>query len=250
MAKNVSEFGLRVRCISVIDDVIEEAVSAFRHALQAGPDYILVSGGMGPGLDDITRQCVAEAAGVELVLDGVAEEMLGKSYRRLLAKGKILDAELNERRLIMAKVPEGSSCYENPIGTAPALRFQAGETTFYLLPGMPEELRRLFVQMVAPDLEANRPGEQKQIRVINYPGADEAAISRMLDDLGRRHVGIKSRCRLQGSGDELNMRITLSARSTNMEQLADHLDRAAADLRARLGLEMEHDQASGENIAG
>lgn len=249
MAKNVSEMGHRVRSISVIDDVEEEAISAFTQALEAQPDYILVTGGMGPGIDDITRQCVSSAAGVPLAIDPTAEEMLARSYRRLLAKGLVEDAELNERRLVMAKIPKGATCFENPIGTAPALRLKSGASRFYLLPGMPEEMRRLFVQFVAPDLVADGPGDQKQTRVVSCPGGDESAISRMLDGLGRRYPGIKSRARLQGSGDEINLRITLTGKPSEVEHLEDSLDRAAADLRARLGLEMAPDSTGSENVA-
>jgi nicotinamide-nucleotide amidase len=246
MSKNLSELGHRVRSIIVLDDVEKDAIGAFRHALNAAPDYILITGGMGPGLDDITRHCVAEAVGVSLVPNKKAEEMLANSYRRLLAKGVIEDAELDERRLIMAQVPEGAECYENPIGTAPALKLVAESTTFYLLPGMPEEMRRFFSEIIMPVLEAEGPGYQRKSRVLEYPGADETIISRMLSDLGRRHPGIKARARLQGAGEKLNMRITLSASSMDVEELKSALDKAEADLRARLGLEMVGDPAGGE----
>jgi nicotinamide-nucleotide amidase len=246
MSKHLSEIGHRVRSIIVLDDVEKDAIGAFRHALNAGPDYILITGGMGPGLDDITRQCVAEAVDVPLVPSEEAKEMLANSYRRLLAKGVVEDAELNERRLVMAQVPKGAECYENLIGSAPALKFVSGATTFYLLPGMPEEMRRFFSEIIMPVLVAEGPGDERMSRVLVSPGGDETIISRMLSDLGRRHSGIKARARLQGDGEKLNMRITLSAKSSDVDDLKAALDRAEADLRARLGLEMVHDQATGE----
>ncbi len=246
MSKNLSELGHRVRSIIVLDDVEKDAIGAFRHALNAAPDYILITGGMGPGLDDITRHCVAEAVGVPLVPNEKAKGMLSNSYRRLVAKGVVEDAELDEGRLIMAQIPEGAECFENPIGTAPALRLVSGSTTFYLLPGMPEEMRRFFSEIIMPVLQAEGPGNQRMSRILEYPGADETVISRMLTDLGRRHPGIKARARLQGEGTRLNMRITLSASSMDQEELKLSLDRAEADLRARLGLEMAGDASGGE----
>lgn len=248
MSKNLSEIGHRVRSIIVLDNVEKDAIGAFKHALNAGPDYILITGGMGPGLDDITRHCVAEAVEVPLVPSEEAKEMLANSYRRLLAKGVVENAELDDRRLIMAQIPAGAECYENLIGTAPALKLVSGSTTFYLLPGMPEEMRRFFSEIIVPVLEAEGSGEERMSRILDYQGGDEAIISRMLTDLGRRHPGIKTRARLHGDGENLNMRITLSAKSMDVDDLKGALDRAEADLRARLGLEMVHDQATGDSI--
>ena len=95
-------------------------------------------------------------AALELVRDDRAVDMLGKSYKRLAAKGIVESADLNEDRSSMADVPEGAICYENPIGTAPAVRLRIDETTFFLLPGVPEEMRELHEEYTAGKVEIDR----------------------------------------------------------------------------------------------
>lgn len=240
MASHVTNAGLRVRTVQVLDDVEEEVVAAFRHALSLEPRYVLVTGGMGPGLTDITRECAAKAADLPLVVDDTAKQFLANSYRRLVAKGVVEDPELTEERLKMATIPQGAACYENLSGTAPAVSFDVGSTTMFLLPGQPEELRRLFTQYIQPRLEQDGPGGYREAVHIDYPGGDESLISRMLGDLGRRHPKVHSRARLQGTEDDLTIRITLSVEGSERSALHDQLAAASADLRARLGLEVGH----------
>ncbi len=238
MASHVSSLGFRVRAIHVVDNVEDEAVTAYQQALELKPAYMFFTGGMGPGHDDITRRCVARALGVDLSLDERAKELLAKSYHRLHAKGTVRSGELTEERLEMARIPAGAACFENPIGTAPAVRIEHGETILFLLPGAPEELRRMFTQYVTPMLESDGPGVYRDSRSLEYPGGDESAISRMLADLARRHPQVICRARLQGSEENLSIRITLAAEVQAKDTLTSVLDNADADLRARLGLEM------------
>ncbi|MEO0478102.1 MAG: molybdopterin-binding protein [Planctomycetota bacterium] len=238
MAGHVTEIGFRVQSIQVLDEVQSEVVTAFRAALAHEPDYVLVTGGMGPGLDDITRQCVADALGVPMVIDEKAREYLSNSYRRLVAKGVVEDADLSIERLKMATVPQGSTCFENLSGTAPAVRIESGKTVIFLLPGQPEELRRLFTQYVQPHLEADGPGGYRESSTIEYPSGDESLITRLLADLHRRHPEIHGRARMQGLDSDLMIRITLFTEGPDRDELHARLEQATADLRARLGLEV------------
>ena len=239
MASQVSEAGCHVRSIQVLDDEKPEMIAAFRAALATKPSFIFTTGGMGPGHDDFTRECMAEAAAVPLIQDKHAVEMLEKSYRRLHAKGIIDDPEVNEVRLGMANVPQGSMCYENPIGTAPAVRLRIGGTLVFMLPGVPEEMQGMFRTHVLPAMKSEGPGTSKRSVHIDYPGRDESAISRLLADLTRRHTGVRSKARLQGSPDSMWTQITLFGEHTDSAELDSLLARAEADLRARLGLEIQ-----------
>ncbi len=246
MANHLTQLGFRVRTIQVLDDVEQEVVAAFRQALALEPSYILVTGGMGPGINDITRQCAAEAAGLKLVLDETAQTYLQNSYRRLFAKGVVDSPDLDEERLKMATIPAGATCFENASGTAPAVSFKTGKTTFFLLPGQPEELRRLFTQFAQPHLEKDGPSGFRETVHIDYPGGDESVVSRLLGDLGRRHPDVHSRARLQGNAENLTIRIVLSVEGNDKQALQKDLQAAAADLRARLGLETTTQRRNGE----
>lgn len=238
MANHATQLGYRVRSIQVLDEVESEVVAAFRAAVDAGIDYAVVTGGMGPGADDIARECLAKAAGVGTAISPQARNFLAASYRRLVAKGVVEDAELTSERLKMAAVPEGSTVYENTGGTAPVVELKVGNTTFFLMPGQPEELRRLFVQVVQPRLEQDGPGGLREVVHIDYPGGDESLVSRLLGDLSRRHPAVHGRARMQGTEDALAIRITLSVEGSDRADLHTQLSAATADLRARLGLEV------------
>jgi molybdopterin-biosynthesis enzyme MoeA-like protein len=238
MAKAIDKLAFRVQSIQVVDQVEEELVASLRHALAQKPAYIFTSGGMGPGHDDLTRQCVAKAADLPLRLDDRAVEMLKKSYKRLMARGIVDSVEMNEDRLIMARIPEGAICYENPIGTAPAVRVRAGETTIFLLPGVPEEMQRMFDLYVVPALAADGPGIVKMARHVEWPGGDESALKRILTDINRRFPLIHTRARVIDNDDAISLRVSLFGEHTDAEELEAMIGRAEADLRARLGLEI------------
>lgn len=238
LAGRLNERGYRVTAIQVLDDVEEQIAAAVQRALGQRPSAIITTGGLGPGHTDVTREAIARATGRSLRMDAAAREMLATSYRRLFAKGMVDDAELHEDRLRMAEVPEGGVCYENPIGTAPAVRLTVDKTVLFMLPGTPVEMQRLFQLYVDPALAADE-GNVKKARHIIYPGADESAISRLLRDLNRRHPGIHSRARGDGSGEDAVLRITLFAEHHDENQLEALLERAEADLRSRLGLEVQ-----------
>ncbi len=238
MADRISDLAFRVRSIQVLDDREDEMVAAFQNALAQKPAFMLVTGGMGPGHDDLTRESMAKATGRPLRRDELAVEMLAKGYRRWFAKGMVEAPELNEARLSIAEVPEGSICYENPIGTAPAVRLMVDDTTVFLLPGVPSELQRLFTLYVLPALTSESPGILKKALHVEWPGGDESALKRTLTDIGRRYPGVTSRARVQGDEGNVSIRISLFGEHADETELDKMLEKAEADLRALLGLEL------------
>ncbi len=238
MAHKLSEAGARVLGIQVVDPAEETMIEAFQTVLKRSPRYVFTTGGMGPGHDDTTRACVAKAAGSPLQADQQAADMVAKSYRRLYAKGIVDCPDLNEDRLRMAQVPSGATCYENPIGTAPAVRVRVRDSVFFLLPGVPEELQRMFNLYVLPALSSEGSTSHKRSRHIEFPGRDESALSRVLADLSRRYPELHSKARVQTAGEGAGIRITISGDDADEQALEKMLDRAEADARSRLGLEI------------
>lgn len=237
LAGRLSELGFRVRTIQVLDDVEDEMVAAFRQALSQKAAVVITTGGMGPGHDDITRECMAKASGRRLVTDAHAVEMLKIAYRRLCAKGVVEEPDLNETRLRMAQVPEGSVCYENPIGTAPAVQLKIDGTVIFMLPGTSEEMQRMFTLYAGPELQKSAPSLQRRTRTVTYPFRDESALSKLLGELQKRFPGVGAQAQAQGSEEHLNIRITLYGEDADLKTLEHRLDRAEADLRSRLGLD-------------
>jgi molybdenum cofactor synthesis domain-containing protein len=238
IAGRLNELGVRVVRITVLDDDETEMVAAFKRALDKKLDYVFTTGGMGPGHEDMTRQCWAIATGIPLQRDARATEMIQKSYRRLFAAGVVDDQTLTEERLRMAMLPAGAQAFENPIGIAPALLLQTGATKIMMLPGVPEELRLMFTSCATPMIREDAPGAFRETRHIKYPGRDESAITRLLGELSRRFPGVQCRARVQGSESGYVIHITLYGESTSADALRRQLDEAEADLRARLGMDV------------
>src|SRR5262245_38193507 len=117
IANRIDDLGYRVRTIQVVDRVESEMVAALRWAFEQWPKFVIMTGGIGPNWDDNTRACLAKATNLPLKEDKRALEQIKNAYRRMNAKGLIREVELTEARAGMARVPEGSICHENTVGT-------------------------------------------------------------------------------------------------------------------------------------
>jgi molybdenum cofactor synthesis domain-containing protein len=133
LAKGLNEVGIRLREARVIPDDADVIVSTVNEARRAF-DYVFTTGGIGPTHDDITAQCVADAFGVALIVHPEAKRLLETHYP---------PGQLNEARLRMAMVPDGSVLLPNPISRAPG--FQIGNV--FVLPGVPSIMQGIFEQL-------------------------------------------------------------------------------------------------------
>jgi molybdenum cofactor synthesis domain-containing protein len=134
LAKALNGVGIRVMEARVVRDDAH-AISAAVDACRARYDYVFTTGGIGPTHDDITAGSIARAFGVALVRDPRAVDMLTRRYAA---------AELNEARLKMAEVPEGSALIDNPVSSAPGFRIG----NVLVLPGVPSILRAMVDGLV------------------------------------------------------------------------------------------------------
>ncbi len=123
------DFGVSVHIASILPDSIE-VISSMIRAFLDEVDYVILTGGIGPTPDDVTREAVAQALGVPLVTDLHAKRLLGDFY----------GDETNEIRMKMAVVPVGSELIPNPVSVAPG--FVAGKVIVF--PGIPELIRKMY----------------------------------------------------------------------------------------------------------
>ncbi len=239
IANRIDDIGYRVRTIQVCDRVEAEMVATMTWALDQKPTFVLVTGGMGPNWDDNTRGCLAKAAGVELEENEQAREYVQNAYRRLFAKQVVSHPDMTDARLGMAMLPIGAKCYENTVGSAPAVQLDVGETSVFLLPGVPPEMQRFFTAHVMPAMAAAGPDTVRGERTVEYHGHDESSISRILSDISGKHPEISIRTRVQGTEMARSIRIVLVAEQDDAVQLNELLEKAEQDLRDRLGLEFD-----------
>lgn len=174
LGNRLFEAGFRVERQTVVPDgyAINEAMreSAGR------ADIVIVSGGLGPTSDDVTREALCDVCGVDMHRDEhVAEGLKAYFQRRGLSV-----AECNFRQ---AMVPDGAAVLENPNGTAPGLVMPAGDRMpmFILLPGPPSELRPMVERSVIPLLEGMIDGDIPRLRVFRLVGIGESDLQDLVD---------------------------------------------------------------------
>lgn len=144
LGERLAEAGVDVtRSVAVGDDV-DTIADAVGDALDAA-DAVIVTGGLGPTRDDLTHDALAAVAGVHLRRDPEVERALRERYASV-------GAPMRANTLRQADVPEGATTLPNERGTAPGLRMGLPGGVVYALPGVPREMRAMFLSAVRPDL--------------------------------------------------------------------------------------------------
>lgn len=146
LAKELVELGLEPEELCTLDDGVGHICAALLR-LAAAADVVLITGGLGPTLDDVTREAVAAAAGVGLAEDAGALAWLTGRFQEM---GREMAAS-NLRQVLF---PEGARVLPNEKGTAPGFHMTIGNTEVFALPGPPREMKPMFRNSVAPMLES------------------------------------------------------------------------------------------------
>ncbi len=148
ISQKITEVGGFVIRITVIRDDTGEISLAVKESIARKPDWLIISGGLGPTYDDKTLQGVGLGLSLELVLNDTAVDMLRKSYAR-----HSINNELNETRLKMAMIPQGSIPIQNPVGNAPSVLIDTAKTKIVCLPGVPKEMEAIFLESILPQIK-------------------------------------------------------------------------------------------------
>ena len=146
-------------------------------------DVVIVSGGLGPTEDDLTRQALADAMGVELRIDPQCLAVLEEFFRR---RGRTM-VESNK---IQAMIPVGVEVLENQVGTAAGMAARIGRAQVYVVPGVPFEMRWIFENVISRRL----PAQQGVIvhRILHTFGQGESDIGSKIADISN-HMRVPPR---------------------------------------------------------
>ncbi|HLW64186.1 MAG TPA: competence/damage-inducible protein A, partial [Gemmataceae bacterium] len=146
LSQRLAEIGIPVAFHTTVADDLDDNVNVFRVAV-ARAKLVLATGGLGPTLDDLTRDVLAQVAGMELVFHEPSwhhiQELFSKRFRHL-----------PERNRVQAMLPAGAEAIFNPIGTAPGIWMKIGDTVVAAMPGVPSEMYRMFNEQIRPRLLA------------------------------------------------------------------------------------------------
>jgi nicotinamide-nucleotide amidase len=217
MSAALAEVGVDVPYHSVVGDNLERIVATIEAAADR-VDVVLVTGGLGPTGDDITRDAVARVMGVGMVRHPELETMLREKFA---GYGR----EMPESNLRQADVPEGARYIVPGRGTAPGLvATLPGGTFLYAMAGVPAEMREVMAGTVVPELAKLAGPAVLRSQVIRCTGIGESALAERLDDLfvASRNPSVA----YLASGGEVKVRLTAKAAT---EDEADALLRPLAE---------------------
>jgi nicotinamide-nucleotide amidase len=182
LSRRLAEVGIPVGWHTTVADDLQANVDAFRIAAGRAA-LVLITGGLGPTQDDLTREALAHAAGIELVLH---EESLRRIEEMFRSRGRAMP----ERNRVQALFPARAEVIPNQRGTAPGVWLRLGGAVVAAMPGVPSEMYHMFTAQVLPRLVGlGLAGSIMVQRKINAFGAGESAVEEKLFDLTRRgHV--------------------------------------------------------------
>ena len=225
LAQRLAEIGINVRYRTSVGDILEDIVSAINIAVNRC-NLVITTGGLGPTLDDLTREAVAKSAGVGLEF---REELL-KDIIEVFDRIGYTMTENNKRQ---AYVPEGSIAIPNKLGTAPGFIKEIKDVPVICLPGVPRELKYLMENEVIPWLKQRFSMDKEVIysKILKVVGTGESKVDRMLAEIVKGcenpEIGL-----LASEGE---VKIRLTARAGSKEEAELLVKEMVEKIKKRLG---------------
>jgi nicotinamide-nucleotide amidase len=176
IAHTLRSMGVDLYRTITIGDNIERIAEAIRHSMQRA-EIVITTGGLGPTVDDPTREAVARAAGVEL-------EFREDLWEQVVAIISRYGRKPSENQKRQAYIPKGAIGISNPVGTAPCFIVETEHNAVISLPGVPNEMEYILHESVIPYLQKRfKLDEIIKIRILHCAGLGEGMIDEKIDDL-------------------------------------------------------------------
>src|SRR5271167_4799327 len=226
MTQKLEDFGLSVSWETTVGDDREELLAAFRLSAERA-DAVIVNGGLGPTVDDLSQEIAARAAGVDLVLN---EDWLVRMEDFFRRRNRVM-SENNRKQ---AMLPVGSEMLDNPVGTACGFALDIGKARFFFTPGVPRELFRMLEEQIIPRLlaRAGTPGIVHLKRFHTY-GLGESHVYQML--AGVEDLAPDGSVKLGFRTHYPQIETKLTVRGADMDEIQQKLAPVEAEVRRRLG---------------
>lgn len=250
IAEKLEMAGVTVIRHHCVGDDSDTLVDLFRE-VAGRADLAVVTGGLGPTVDDLTAEAVASAGNVGLQLDPVALEMIESFFKKR-------NRTMTESNRKQAMLPVGSERLDNPIGTAPGFSLKIDRCIFLCLPGVPPEMKRMMKNHVLPKIYALQGGNRRYclVKTISTFGLTESMTGEKLtgltDEFPDVKLGLRAKfpeihVKLYVEGEDsksLNRRLEEATRSVS-EKIGDKvLSEDGYGMEAAVGLLLAREKAT------
>jgi nicotinamide-nucleotide amidase len=232
LARQITLLGGFCARMTVIRDDLEEISNAFREILRRSPRFLIASGGLGPTYDDLTLEGLSKALEIPLKPNSDAVSWVTQRYEDLYRRGLIRDPKLTPQRMKMALLPLGSKPLRNPIGAAPGVLLETGETRIICLPGVPEELKAIFEdsvkEMIVREIGCLHFVESK----FTVQGVGESSLAPVVEEAVRRYspqVYIKTHPK--GGSPNVTVEFHVTSQGRDREIIKNIVDEAVKYLK-------------------
>ena len=222
IADRLNEIGIDVTEMTTVGDDTEAILAAFTRAWESA-GAVIVTGGLGPTHDDITKSAVCRFFRTDLIPDANVRKQVA-----LILKQR--NFPWTDAAEAQAMVPRLATAFPNPVGTAPGLRFDGENRWFFVLPGVPFEMKEMVDAWIVPFLRQHAGENVIRHRTLRTTGIAESLLAQQLGDLDQILQG--ARLAFLPSTMGLRLRITVHART------AGEADRIVAGVEERI--EDEH----------
>ena len=225
-SQKLGDVGLQVLWGTTVGDDRETLLQAFRLAAERA-DAVIVNGGLGPTVDDLSQEVAAHAADVELVFSA---EWFAKMEELFRKRSRVMPP--NNRK--QAMLPAGAELLDNPIGTACGFALDIGKARFFFTPGVPRELHRMLEEQIIPRLlaKSGRPTMSFLKRFHSY-GLGESHVDSLLAGLEALVPDGSLKLGFRAHYPQLETKLVV--RGSDMEDIRHKLAPVEQEVRKRLG---------------
>ena len=226
ITQKLEDVGLSVRWGTTVGDDRDTLLAAFLHAGERA-DAVIVNGGLGPTVDDLSQEIAARAAGVELVL---SEEWLTTMEAFFRRRSRVMSPN-NKKQ---AMLPATAEILDNPIGTACGFAMDIGKARFFFTPGVPRELRRMLEEQIIPRLLA-RGGAPTAIQLKRFHsyGLGESHVDALLEGVEALVPDGSAKLGFRAHYPQIETKVTV--RGADSADIERKLGPVVAEVRKRLG---------------
>ena len=225
IAVELNRIGVSVYQISSVQDEKAHILQALREA-ESRADIVILTGGLGPTKDDITKHTLCEYLQDSLVSDSIVLKHIEELF------SKFISTPISDVNRQQALVPAKAEVLQNTYGTAPGLWMKKGKTVFVSLPGVPFEMKQLLTEQVIPKICERFDRPFIVHKTIHTYGLGESALAERIADWEDSLPPFVKLAYLPNLG---KVRLRLSAKGTSLEVLTEAVDSATKELYNIIG---------------